>query len=486
MSSLSSRPSRPAWHRVLVSAVLLGSGLLPASPVSGLTAGDGTVQRPAADGTTLVVSPAGRDSAAGTAAAPMRTPQAAVNRLGSAGGTVVLRGGRYPGARIVLDHRRGVTVRAAAGERPVLDLTGVAPPSGVTGVVEVRGGERIDIQGLEVTGYRTRSTAATPVGIYATGATRGLRIADNRVHHLGNDNPTRGSFDVNAHGIAVYGRSATVPMSSVTISGNEVDHLVLGASEAVVLNGNVDGFEVVRNRVHDTNNIAIDAIGFEETIGGSARWTDANRARNGRIVGNTVERVRSEGNPAYWEDGAWCNCAGGIYLDGAKDVEVAENTVVQADIGIEIASEWARGRTDGITVRDNDIRSSRYVGLAIGGYDTRRGEAFDVTVLRNMLRGNNTLDDGSPEILLQYYVHDTVIRDNTVTTTNRRYPLLVSRVRPAGGTAKNARLVLDRNSYGGPAPAGSAVFVWNGTERTGIAAWRAASGQDAASTWTAR
>ncbi|MGL4178736.1 MAG: hypothetical protein ACRCSN_21990, partial [Dermatophilaceae bacterium] len=438
MPSLS---SRSAWRRPLVTAVVLGSVLLPVRSASGLSAPGAAVQRPEpgvavqhplVDGRTLVVSPSGDDSAAGTRAAPMRTPQAAVNRLGTAGGTVELRGGRYARARIVIDNRRDVTVRAAAGERPVLDLTGVAPPSGTTGVVEVRGGERIGIQGLEVTGYRTRSTAATPIGIYATGATRGLRIADNHVHHLGNDNPTRGSFDINAHGIAVYGRSATTPMSSVTISGNEVDHLVLGASEAVVLNGNVDGFEVVRNRVHDTNNIAIDAIGFEETVGGSARWTDVNRARNGRIVGNTVERIRSEGNPAYWDDGAWCNCAGGIYLDGAKNVEVAENTVVQADIGIEVASEWARGRTDGITVRDNDIRSSRYVGLAIGGYDARRGEAFDVTVLRNRLRGNNTLDDGSPEILLQYYVHDSVIRENTVTTTNREYPLIVSRVKPAG------------------------------------------------------
>ncbi|MGL5911236.1 MAG: hypothetical protein ACRCZP_14630, partial [Phycicoccus sp.] len=357
---------RPGWRRALTVAVVIGSGLLPA-PVSSVSRGGAAAQQPATGSATVVVSPTGADSAAGTRAAPMRTPQAAVDRLGSAGGTVVLRGGRYAGARIVIDNRRDVTVRAATGERPVLDLAGVAPPSGVTGVVEVRGGERIGIRGLEVTGYRTRSTAATPVGIYATGSTRGLRIADNRVHHLGNDNPTRGSFDINAHGIAVYGRSATTPTSSVTISGNEVDHLVLGASEAVVLNGNIDGFEVVRNRVHDTNNIAIDAIGFEETVGGSARWTDANRARNGRIVGNIVERVRSEGNPAYWDDGGWCNCAGGIYLDGAKNVEVAENTVVQADIGIEVASEWARGRTNGITVRDNDIRSSRYVGLAIGG-----------------------------------------------------------------------------------------------------------------------
>ena len=63
-------------------------------------------------------------------------------------------------------------------------------------------------------------------------------------------------------------------------------------------------------------------------------------------------------------------------------------------------------------------------------------ETFGITVTGNTLRGNNTLDDGSPEILLQYYVHDSSITGNSVTTTNAEYPLLVSRVRPAGDAAK--------------------------------------------------
>ncbi|MBM6402282.1 right-handed parallel beta-helix repeat-containing protein [Phycicoccus sonneratiae] len=440
----------------------------------------------AAPTTTLHVSPTGDDAATGSASAPLRTPQRAVDRLGASGGTVVLHGGTYRGQRVVLANRTDVTVRAADGETPVLDLTGTTVPGGTTGVVEVRGGTRVAVEGLTVTGYRTRSTAATPIGIYATGATDGLRIVGNHVHHLGNDNPTLGSFDTNAHGIAVYGRSATAAMRDVTVSGNEVDHLVLGASEAVVLNGNVDGFAVTGNSVHDTNNIGIDAIGFEETIGGAARWTDVNRARHGRIAGNTVTRIRSEGNPAYFEDGQYCNCADGIYLDGALDVTIEQNTVREADIGIEVASEWARGRTNGVVVRGNTVTDSRYVGLALGGYDTARGEAYDIAVSGNTLRNNNTLHDGSPEVLLQYYVHDTRISGNTVTATDPAYPFVVGRVRPAGAAAKNRGLVLDANSYGGPVPASEAVFVWNGTERVGLAAWRRASGQDATSTWTVR
>ena len=154
--------------------------------------------------------------------------------------------------------------------------------------------------------------------------------------------------------------------------------------------------------------------------------------------------------------------------------------------GLEVASEWASGRTNDIVVRSNTISGSRYVGIAVGGYDRRRGEAFGITVTGNTLRGNNTLDDGSPEILLQYYVHDSSITGNSVTTTNAEYPLLVSRVRPAGDAAKNANLTLDNNAYAGPVPAASALFVWNGRAVTGLASWTRSSGQDAHSTWTQR
>ena len=79
-----------------------------------------------------------------------------------------------------------------------------------------------------------------PIGIYVTGHDDSITLAHNHVHHLGNDNTTLGSFDINAHGIAVYGRDPRQPISRLRIVGNEVDHLKLGASEAVVVNGNVN------------------------------------------------------------------------------------------------------------------------------------------------------------------------------------------------------------------------------------------------------
>jgi hypothetical protein len=436
--------------------------------------------------TTLYVAPNGSDTAAGTAAAPLRTPQVAVDRLGRSGGTVRLAGGRYARQRIVLNRRAHVTVRAAAGAAPVLDGAGLTVPDGRSGLVEIRDSSDITVSGLTMTGYRTRALPAVPIGILVTGAGESIRLSRNHIHHLGNDNGTLGSFDMNAHGIAVYGTSAARSLSDVRIAGNELDHLVLGASETLVLNGNVDGWSVTGNVIHDNNNIGIDAIGFEPTISGTARFTDVNRARHGIIAHNQVSRIISEGNPAYYEDGAWCNCADGIYVDGGAAITIAGNRVDASDIGIEAASEWAQGRTNAITIAGNTVTRSRYTGLAIGGYDQDRGEAYDITVTGNTLRGNNTLDDGSPEVLLQYYVHDTTITHNTISSIKPADAVLLYRDAPAGGAAKNARVVLDHNRYQGRVPAGRELYFWNGVERRGLAAYQAASGQDGSSTYTRR
>ena len=432
---------------------------------------------------TLFVSPRGSDAASGSASAPLRTPQVAVDRLGRSGGVVQLAGGTYVRQRIVLAGRSHVTVRAAAGTAAVLDGSGLVAPSGQSGMVEIRDSSDITVSGLSVTGYRTKSLSAVPIGIYVTGPGHSIRLNGNHVHHLGNDNGTLGSYDINAHGIAVYGRNATRSVSDVHIAGNELDHLVLGASETVVVNGNVDGWSVTGNNIHDNNNIGIDAIGFEPTITGPARFTEVNRARNGLIANNRVSRIISEGNPSYYEDGGWCNCADGIYVDGGTHITIAGNRVDASDIGIEVASEWAQGRTNAITVTRNTVSRSRYTGMALGGYDQERGEAFDITVTRNVLRGNNTLDDGSPEVLLQYYVHDTSITHNTIVSTNAQ-AVLLKRDAPVGGTAKNARLVLDHNTYRGRSAAGQELYYWNNVAQRGLPAYQATSGQDQFSTYT--
>src|SRR5262249_31610365 len=160
------------------------------------------------------------------------------------------------------------------------------------------------------------------------------------------------------------------------------DHLQLGASESVVVNGNVDHWQITGNHIFDNNNIGIDAIGWEPTLTGSHRYTQANRARHGVIAHNPISKISSQGNPGELEgDGSgngWCNGADGTYVDGGEHIAIRDNVVRLSDIAIEAGAENGRGHTNGITITHNTVSGSRYVGLALGGYSPSRGEVYDV------------------------------------------------------------------------------------------------------------
>jgi len=460
--------------------------ILAAVSASVLAGGVFALSAPAsASPRSLVVSPSGPDTAPGTAAAPLRTIQRAVQLLRT-GGVVRLRGGVYH-QRVRLHGVRGVTIRPYRHERPVLSGAGLVAPAGRSALVDIAGSRNVTLLGLDLTGYRTTQIDAMPIGVYVHGRDTRIRIVGNHVHDLGNDNNTLGSFDINAHGIAVYGDDPHAAITRLDIRGNTVDNLHLGASESVVVNGNVDGWAIRSNRIHDNDNIGIDAIGFEPTLSGRYRYTQLNRARNGVIEGNAVARIRSQGNPAYWEDGQWCNCADGIYVDGGAHIRVSGNRVTDSDIGIEVAAENPRGRADHVLVRRNVVTGSLYTGLATGGYcngaadcgGVQTGSSWHNTFEYNWLRGNNRLDDGSPEVLLQYHVHDVVLRHNTITATNTDH--VVYGTQPA---ADGSGIVSDHNRFrvvGGERA--SAQFGWLGHVYTGFDAYRAATGQDAHSTF---
>ncbi|GAA3572940.1 right-handed parallel beta-helix repeat-containing protein [Microlunatus spumicola] len=476
-------PNPSGRARRLVAA--LASVLLVALGLGVL--GGGTASAAPRDGSSrvLVVAPDGNDRAAGTARRPLATVAAAVRRL-PAGGTVLLRGGRYD-ERISLGvSAHDLVLRPYRHEHPVLDGAGLVVPDGRSAMVAIDGSRDVTVEGLEITGYRTAALDPVPIGIYVHGAARDVVLRDNHVHHLGNDNPTLGSYDLNAHGIAVYGDSVEHPITGLVIEGNEVDHLKLGASESVVVNGNVDGWRVSRNDIHDNNNIGIDAIGYEPTLPEPYRYTDRNRARNGVIDHNTVRNIVSRGNPTYYEDGGWCNCADGIYVDGGTSIRVERNTVSGSDIGIEVAAENARGSADHVLVSRNLVTRSAYVGIATGGYCNGdeacggewTGVAHDNRFVRNTLYANNQLDDGSPEVLVQYYVSRTTFEHNRVWATNDARAVLGTQP----GTEDDGvstPLEADHNTYwttGGHRR--QATFASLGTTYTGFETYRKATGED--------
>jgi hypothetical protein len=399
--------------------------------------------------------------------------QKAVSLVAS-GGTVLLHGGTYH-QRVRLTHVHGVTVRPYGAEHAVLSGYGMVPPRGLTALVEISDSADVTVQGLDLTAYRTHRLGVVPAGIYVHGGDQYVHLVGNHVHDLGNENNTLGSFDINAHGIAAYGDDAAAPIRGLDIRGNTVDNLHLGASESVVVNGNVTRWSIVGNRIHDNDNIGIDAIGYEPTLTGTDRYTYLNRARYGEIRGNTVERIRSRGNPAYWEDGSWCNCADGIYVDGGTHIRIGSNLVTDSDIGIEVAAENPRGTADHVVVLGNHVHGSLFTGITTGGYcngaracgGVETGSSHDNTFSGNVLHNNNRLNDGSPELLVQYHAHDNVFTHNTITATNDG--------RVVYGTVPHAddrNLRSDYNTFSG------SQFGWLGQVYPSFAAYRAATGQD--------
>jgi hypothetical protein len=438
----------------------------------------------------VFVSPEGHAKAAGTRQDPLASVNEAVSRV-SDGGVVLLRGGTYA-QRVTLKGVHGVTVRPFHHEQVILDGGPLTPPPDRSAMVTILNSSRVAVRGLDIRDYDTTSKRSVPIGIYVHGASAHVSLVRNHVHSMGNYNGTLGSFDINAHGIAVYGDRARHPISDVTITRNEVDHLALGASESVVVNGNVKHWRITHNRIHDNNNIGIDAIGFESTLGGPARYTRANRARDGVIADNVIRNIISRGNPAYFEDGGWCNCADGIYIDGGTGIRVLRNRVIGNDIGIEVAAENARGSADHVVVADNFITRSGYVGIATGGYcdgaedcgGVETGRAFANRFLHNTLYANNQFADESPEILVQYHTTRTVIQGNVVRATGRGQPLLgtVPRVQhDATSTAPR----LDGNLYFSPRGPARASFGVLGVTYTGWRAYRSATDQDAHSRFAA-
>lgn len=234
------------------------------------------------------------------------------------------------------------------------------------GAIQISDRQNVRIEGFEIRNIRGGST---PTAIRVDGASRNIFIVNNDIHHVESSS--------NAHAIGVFGTKSTA-IQNVVIAGNKVHDLKLGQSEAVVLNGNVDGFKILKNKIYNSDNIAIDIIGGE----GVGR-AGIDKARNGLIAGNEISNVDSRRNPTYRSA-----CAAGIYVDGGSDVVIEDNVVKNANYGIELASERRGWKTERIQVRRNRLESNNLAGISLGGGSTSNGGVHEVTIENNDFANN--------------------------------------------------------------------------------------------------
>jgi len=388
---------------------------------------------PAPPGPSFYVSTAGSDSNPGTITRPWKTISKAVATV-TASATVYVRGGIYH-ERVILSRSGSAALgfiqfQSYPGETAIIDGTGVTVPPVVstpTGLIQITNLNYIVIEGFEVRNFISNSGDQFPAGISIAGTGGNVQIRRNRIHAISNG--------VNgAHGLAVYGTAAPASINNLVIDGNELYNLILGQSESMTLNGNVQYWRVTNNIVHDNNNIGIDAIGFE----GTSPQPAYDQARDGYIGGNLVYDISDNANPAYPAND---NSANGIYVDGGARIVVERNILHHNNISVELASEHQGRVSSYVTLRNNLIYLSTGPGISIGGYSTPCakcdaatgtclactgpqctigmpcgccGSADHCSIVNNTLFHNDTFmgGTGSGELQVQYFPSNGTVSNN--------------------------------------------------------------------------
>lgn len=186
------------------------------------------------------------------------------------------------------------------------------------------------------------------------------------------DPTTNPSGTGQAHGILVTGRTANTIMN-VNITNNVLSDIVAGNSEALTINGNVDGFLVQANTIHDITNIGIDIAG-----GFGVGPSGLDQARNGKVIENTVYNCRRPTSVSGVHEPA------GIYVDGGANVEISRNRSYQNGQGFSIGREQI-GETTNITMINNLSYSNAENGLVFGA---NNGIVKDSAVRNNTFYNN--------------------------------------------------------------------------------------------------
>jgi hypothetical protein len=385
--------------------------------------------------------------------------QEAVDSLGPRGGTVEVHEGTYA-ERLVLDGRRGVSVQARTGDRVVLDVAGTEPTDGMSGVVEVRGGSLIDLVGLELRGYRTDRADAVPVGLLVTGSVEGLTVDGLVVRDLGTT--VEAGTGSAAHGIAVVGHEVREATTDLVLTNTYLRDLSLGEGAGILVEGNVMGWEVTRNRVHQVDHDGIRVSGPGAPTGAAADAPPGQRPRDGLLSGNSVVDVAAATNLALGPEG--CVCAAGISIDGGLDLTLTDNTVSRADVGIEVPAEEAGGTTEGLDLLENVVEDARHAALVIGADDPEGGSVSRVLARGNELRGTAT----EVMVVLGHRLTDTRFSSNDVVVAEPG-PVLVELAEE--GPA------LDHNSYVAPSP----VFRLGEREVGELRPWQLLTGEESVS-----
>ena len=408
---------------------------------------------------TYFVATSGNDGQAGTISAPFKTIQHALNVAANPGDLVLVRGGTYF-EKLTFPHSGSaaggyITLQAYPGEHPVLNGTGV-PTSDVgfgNDMVQLHDISYVKLIGFEIA-FDTGTSTVDASGVHVEGAGSNIQIRNNQIHDI---------TGIHAMGISVYGSSLTTPMANVVIDGNQIYHCQPADSETLTLNGNVSNFQIMHNVIHDNNNIGIDMIGGEFGVFGFAGpRLGLPVARNGVCSQNTVYHIHANYGGGF---------TAGIYVDGGKNITLADNVSYQNDLGLEVGAENAGYVAEHVVVENNLLYLNTQAGLVFGGFDQTVGRTMFCSFINNTVYRNDTLNTGNGQLWIQWASFNAV--------TNNIFYAAANNVLIGSAGAGNVNNLLDHNLYFATSGASSAEFDWNDAGFGSFAAYRTGTGEDA-------
>lgn len=401
------------------------------------------------------VSPTGSDTNDGkTAATPFKTIQKAAN-LATAGSTVYLAGGVY-------QQQLAINVSGTA-DQPITFRGDLASPAYIqqggssSAIVSIQNQSHIRLYGLNV-GKVTKKDAQ---GILIVATSSGT-VTDIELNHVTvsevawtTDRTKEPGDNDNAQGIIVYGegKAQANAVTNIRIDSCTVTNNITGYSEAISLDGNIDGFSITHCEVYNNTNIGIALIGNY----GTSSTASVDQARNGVVSQNNC-----------YDNVADYATSGGIYVDGARDIKIERNWCKGNGYGIEVGAE-EDGTVSNITVVANVLIANKETGLAIGGYDSgTSGQVLSTTVYNNTFYRNSS-SSSSGEIVMTKASNCTFY--NNIFYTNASLLFYVEKITP------QANNLFDYNTWF--TPSGSVSVSWAGKSYATFAKYQSGTSQDA-------
>ena len=407
------------------------------------------------------VAPGGKDSHAGTEAAPWKTIQHAANTV-PPGSTVYVKEGIYKEqitVNVSGSAAKGfIRFQSYPGQKAVLDGAGVTFPAdtdgGTRGLIQITDRSYITFEGFEVRNI-TPGTGF-PAAISINGKSDHIQLRENVIHHVNNGQH-------GAHAIGVYGNALDGSINNLVIDGNQIFDLVLGRSEAIHIDGNTERWAVTNNQIHDADNIGIDALGFYKT----SQVHD--QARSGFIGGSLVYNINVSKNPV--DPGG--NSASGIYVDGGTDILIESNILHDNNIGLQISSETPGKLATNVLARNNVIYHNTSSGISMGGYSDSVGSTDHCAVVNNTLFENDSLQNGIGEVNLQYFPATLSgnFFENNLLYANDHGTIVSSYL-------NTPRVKVDHNLYFAADGAKDGSWIWNRKPYATLASWVAATNND--------